>query len=373
MEDKIYVTRPTLPKLQGFLEMVEDIYNRRWLTNFGHYERELKAKLASFLDVNNLILTSNGTSALMLALRALNLPRGSEVITTPFTFIATLESIIWNQLIPVFCDIRYDNFTLNAEHIESIISKRTKAILGVHVYGYPCDVDKINEIAKQYHLKVIYDAAHVFNTKINNIGIGKFGDLSAFSFHATKLFNTLEGGAVSCNSVALSKKIEQMSNFGIKSEEKIEYQGLNAKMNEFEAAWGLCNLKIIKSEISKRKKIFELYNRELGNLNCVKIFSLPDNITNSYQYYPIRILDSKKSQNSRRDKIYDELKSKGIYSRKYFNPLCSDVPFLKEFRKDGELPVANLIKKQILCLPFYGNLSESEIEEIVEIIKKYGR
>lgn len=373
MHNKVYVTCPTLPNSEDLIKLVGDIYERKWITNFGFYEAELLKKLKDFLDLKYLNLTSNGTSALMIALKALNLPKGSEVITSPFTFIATSEAIVWNNLVPVFCDIRPDNFTINAEHIESLITKKTKAILGIHVYGYPCDVIKIRDIARQYKLKVIYDAAHAFNTRIDDAGIGRFGDVSAFSFHATKLFNTIEGGGISSSSSFLSKRIKELCNFGISSEEKISYLGLNAKMNEIEAAWGLCNLKNINLEIKKRKKISELYKSEFTNLPYIKIFNLPKNITNSYQYFPIRVFDKETTIETNRDKIYLDLKNKNIYSRKYFNPICSDVPFLKKYKKDGKLSVANLIKKQILCLPFYGDLSNNDIERIIESIKKYGR
>ncbi len=264
--DKIYVTSPLLPNINDVNSLIEDIWQSKWLTNMGKYHNLLESKLKEVLKVKNVSLFNNGTIALLVAIKALNLPEGSEVITTPFTFAATPHSIIWNKLKPVFCDIEPDTMTIDANKIEELITPQTSAIIGVHVYGFPCDVEKIDKIAKKYNLKVIYDAAHAFSTEINGRGIGTFGDITMFSFHATKLFNTIEGGCLTYNDDSLVRKIYNLRNFGIQSEELVEDVGINGKMNELQAGIGLLNLNLFREEQEKRKKIKYLYDCGLKTL-----------------------------------------------------------------------------------------------------------
>ena len=252
---KIFVTQPLLPNIDNYTEQIKDIWESKWLTNMGAKHNELEEKLKAVLKTPNVQLFNNGTIALLTAIKALNLPYGSEVITTPFTFAATPHCIAWNGLKPVFCDIEPNTMTIDANKIEALITPNTSAIVGVHVYGFPCDVEKIDKIAKKHNLKVIYDAAHAFSTEINGVGIGNFGDVTMFSFHATKLFNTIEGGCLTYTNDDLVKKIYNLRNFGIQSEELVEDIGINGKMNEFCAAMGLENLKIFKAEQEKRKQI----------------------------------------------------------------------------------------------------------------------
>ena len=300
-------------------------------------------------------------------MKALDLPAGSEVITTPFTFAATPHCIAWNGLKPVFCDIEADTMTIDADKIEQLITKNTSAILGVHVYGFPCNVNKIETIAKKHNLKVIYDAAHAFSTEINGTGIGSFGDITMFSFHATKLFNTIEGGCLTYNNDCLKQKIYNLRNFGIRNEELVEEIGINGKMNELQAAVGLLNLELFKDEQKKRKKLKIMYDDFFSNIDGIKIPQMPANVSNSYQYYPIIIEDSFAVT---RNRLYDELKKFNIYTRKYFYPLCSDYECYKDLEsaKPKNLPVANDIKNRVLCLPFYGNLYENTTSEIMERI-----
>src|SRR5574344_573046 len=285
--DKIFVTRPLLPNLSSLETHLNDIWESKWLTNMGSKHNELENKLKDVLKVPNVSLFNNGTIALLVAIKALDLPYGSEVITTPFTFAATPHCITWNGLKPVFCDIEPSTMTIDADKIESLITPNTSAILEVQVYGFPCNVEKIDKIAKKYNLKVIYDAAHAFSTEINGRGIGTFGDITMFSFHATKLFNTIEGGCLTYNDENLKRKIYNLRNFGIQSEEVVADVGINGKMNEFQAAMGLENLKIYKEEQQKRAKVKAFYDEHLSKIKGLRIPKMPDNVTNSYQYYPI--------------------------------------------------------------------------------------
>ena len=367
LEDKIFVTQPLLPSLQDVYTQIEEIWESKWLTNMGKKHNLLEEKLKKILKVNNVSLFNNGTIALLVALKALDLPAGSEVITTPFTFAATPHCIAWNGLKPVFCDIEADTMTIDADKIEQLITKNTSAILGVHVYGFPCNVNKIETIAKKHNLKVIYDAAHAFSTEINGTGIGSFGDITMFSFHATKLFNTIEGGCLTYNNDCLKQKIYNLRNFGIRNEELVEEIGINGKMNELQAAVGLLNLELFKDEQKKRKKLKTMYDDFFSNIDGIKIPQMPANVSNSYQYYPIIIEDSFAVT---RNRLYDELKKFNIYTRKYFYPLCSDYECYKDLEsaKPKNLPVANDIKNRVLCLPFYGNLYENATSEIMERI-----
>lgn len=367
MNKTIYVTQPLLPNLDKFYSEIAQIYESKWLTNMGKKHNELEEKLKSILKVPYGSLFNNGTIALLTAIKAMDLPKGSEVITTPFTFAATPHCISWNDLKPVFCDIEPNTMTIDADKIESLITPNTSAILGVHVYGFPCDVEKIDKIAKKHNLKVIYDAAHAFSTEINGKGIGTFGDITMFSFHATKLFNTVEGGYLTYNNPDLVKKIYNLRNFGIRGEELVEEVGINGKMNELQAAWGLLNLEIYKDEQEKRRKIKEFYDTNLKQIKGIRIPKMPDGVTNSYQYYPIVIEDDYPIT---RNEIYDNFKKINIYTRKYFYPACIDYECYKNNLevKIGRFRVTNDIKNRVLCLPYYGSLTQEILQTICDNI-----
>lgn len=368
MDKKIFVTQPLLPNIKDFEKHVKDIWESKWLANMGAKHNELETKLKDVLKVPNVSLFNNGTIALLTALKAMNLPYGSEVITTPFTFAATPHCIVWNNCKPVFCDIEPNTMTIDADKIESLITPNTSAILGVHVYGFPCDVEKIDIIAKKYNLKVIYDAAHAFSTEINGKGIGTFGDITMFSFHATKLFNTIEGGCLTYNDETLKKKIYNLRNFGIQSEEIVEDVGINGKMNEFQASMGLENLKIFREEQNKRQIIKSIYDKNLSMITGIRVPQIPNYATNSYQYYPIVIENDYPIS---RDDLYDKFKSMNIYTRKYFYPACHDYECYKNDLavKLADLSVVDDIKHKVLCLPYYGNLEHSIANKICEVIQ----
>lgn len=367
-EEPIYVTQPLLPHLNDLKLEIEKIIESKWVTNQGQKHNLLENKLKKVLKVPNVSIFNNGTIALLTALKALDLPIGSEVITTPFTFAATPHCISWNDLKPVFCDIKPNNMTIDAEKIESLITRNTSAILPVHVYGFPCDITKIDQIAKEHDLKVIYDGAHTFSTEISGEGIGTFGDITMFSFHATKLFTTLEGGCLTYNNPNLKEKIYNLRNFGIKNEEEVVDIGINGKMNEIQASIGLLNLKLYKDEQIKRKKVKQTYIEQLKDVNNIKMPEMPKNISDSYQYFPIIIEEEYPIS---RDKIYDELKKYNIFARKYFYPICSDYEPYKNLKSSSldNLPVANDLKNKVLCLPYYGSLKSEIVVQICEIIR----
>ena len=285
---KILVTRSSMPPYEEYTEAIRDIWDTHWLTNMGKYHNELEKQLKEYLGVNGLSLFTNGHMALELALQAMNL--SGEIITTPFTFASTTHAIIRNGLTPVFCDINNIDFTIDVSKIEALITDKTSAILPVHVYGNICDVEKIEQIANKYGIKVIYDAAHAFGVRYKGIGIGNFGDASMFSFHATKVFNTIEGGAISFHdNDEFSQKLYRLKNFGIKNEETVDDIGANAKLNEFSAVMGLCNLKHIGTELEKRKQIVNTYMNELSSINGIQLPNPQKNTDPNYAYFPIVI------------------------------------------------------------------------------------
>ena len=363
----IYVTRPMLPDLKEFQHELEEIWDSQWLTNNGPKHQKLEKEICRLLKVPNISLFNNGTIALLVAINSLRV--NGEVITTPFTFAATPHVLAWNGITPIFCDIDENSMNIDASKIEQMITPKTTAILAVHVFGTPCDVQKIQEVADRYGLKVIYDAAHAFNTQIDGGGIGNFGDITMFSFHATKLFHTAEGGALSFNDGNLKQRIDLLKNFGIKNEEEVMLAGINGKMNEIQAALGLVNLKYMEAERSKRKIVSETYRQCLSGIEGITLGELPSNVQPSYQYFVIRI-DRQKFGISR-DEVYNRLKEYNVYSRKYFYPLCSDYACYKQLPSahPDNLPVAKKIVKEVLCLPFYGNLDVSTVEQICNILK----
>lgn len=361
--DKILVTKSSMPAYEEYIEMIKPLWESHWLTNMGAYHKELELKLKTFLNVPQVSLMVNGHMALEMAIQAMNFPAGGEVITTPFTFISTTHAIVRNGLKPVFCDIKLEDYTLDEKKIETLITDKTVAIVPVHVYGNICNVEEIEKIASKYNLKVIYDACHAFGEKCNGVGVANFGDASVFSFHATKVFNTIEGGAVSFSSEEFYQKLYNLKNFGIRGEELVEAVGANAKMNEFSAAMGLCNLNHIEENIQLRRKKVSCYIDKLQSCSKVIIPTYRDNIGYNYGYFPVRFMDK-----ATRDNVYNTLKSKDIYSRKYFFPLTSDAECFHNEYENSDLKIARMVSDCILVLPLYPDIDESSIDIIVDTI-----
>lgn len=361
---KIQVTKSSMPPLNEYVEEIQDLWESHWLTNMGVKHRKLQEELKEYLGVNNIDLLTNGHMALELTLQALNLQ--GEVITTPFTFASTTHAIVRNGLEPVFCDINSDDYTIDVSKIESLITDRTCAILPVHVYGNICNIEEIDRIAKKYGLKVIYDAAHTFGETYKGIGVGNFGDASCFSFHATKVFNTIEGGAVCYKDNELGEKIYNLKNFGIRGTECVESVGANAKMNEFQAAMGLCNLRHIDEEILKRKKVVERYRERLAGVEGIQLNIEQEDVKSNYAYFPI-VFDEKKFGKSRNE-ILESLKKQDIFSRKYFYPLTNTFECFHKKYNVGQTPTALHISKRVLTLPLYAELSFEDVDKICDII-----
>ena len=368
MKKQILVTESSMPTLDEYVEEIKSIFESKWLTNNGEKHKELESKLKEYLGVKNISLFCNGHLALMTAIKAMNFPEGSEIITTPFSFSSTTHAIVENGLVPVFCDINDKDYTIDVSKIESLITEKTVAILPVHVYGHICDVEAIDKIAKKHHLKVIYDAAHVFGVKYKNKNITTYGDISMLSFHATKVFNTIEGGALVYNDSNLKDLIDKLKNFGINGPEKVEYVGINAKMNEFAAAMGLCNLRHINEEIEKRSKVYNRYVERLSNIDGITISKSQENVTNNYAYFPI-VFD-KKIFGKSRDEVMDELKEENIFTRKYFYPLINDYDCYKDKYSSKDTPIAKKISDNVLTVPMYANLSLDDVDRICDIILK---
>lgn len=367
ISNPIYVTKSFLPPMEEYVEEIKYIWESSWLTNNGLLHNSLEQKLTNYLKVISSTLFVNGTLALETALEALNLE--GEVITTPFTFAATTHAISRKNLTPVFGDIEPNTFNLDPTKIEELITDKTSAIVPVHVFGNPCDVKAINKIANKYNLKVIYDAAHAFGVTVEGKGIGTFGDVSMFSLHATKVYNSIEGGLLTCPDQSLQRKLNLLKNFGISGPENIDTVGTNAKMNEFQAAMGLVNLRYIESEIEKRKKIAYLYRELLTGIDGITSLEDIQGVKHNYSYFPIIVNED---FGVTRDVLHRELENYNIFTRKYFYPLCVDFACYKEEFIDtkSRLPIANKVSEEILTLPIYGSLSEGEIEYICESIKK---
>ena len=362
----IYVTEPFLPPLEEFQGYLKDIWQSKWLTNNGKYHQLLEKALCDYLGVKHISLFSNGTLALVTALQVLRIT--GEVITTPYSFVATTHALWWNNIKPVFVDIEPGSFNLDPKKIEAAITPKTTAVLPVHVYGNPCNVKAIQEIADTYGLKLIYDAAHAFGVKLNGTSVANFGDLSVLSFHATKIFNTFEGGAIVCHDEKIKKRIDYLKNFGFAGETTVVEPGINAKMNEFQAALGLLQLKHIDQSIEKNKQIALIYRKHLGDVNGIKIFHDIKNVQHNYSYFPL-LIDKEKYGKSR-DDIYDALKKSNIYTRRYFYPLISQFPAYRglESAKDGLMPVAEKTTQEVLCLPIYPDLDKETVRKITDFI-----
>ena len=370
--ERIYVTRPVLPSIEEVTQKLQDIWAAKWLTNNGPQHSMLEKELTQFLKVPYLSLFNNGTIALMVACQSLRL--SGEVITTPFTFAATPHVLSWNNITPIFCDIDAETMNIDAAKIESVITPHTTAILAVHVFGTPCDVEKIQTVADSYGLKVIYDAAHAFGVEIGGRGIGNFGDISMFSFHATKLYHTVEGGALVHGDKNLKPRIDLLKNFGIKNEDEVVMPGINGKLDEVRAAIGRIMLNYVADENKKRCNLHKIYNEELSNVEGVKLMpAVAENVKLNYQYYVIRI--DEKIFGASRDEVYNEFKNYNVYTRKYFHPLCSDYTCYRQLNsaRSENLSVANLIGSQVLSLPMYGELSENDVRKICAILKSFKR
>jgi dTDP-4-amino-4,6-dideoxygalactose transaminase len=363
----VYVTQPALPDLQDFIPYLEKIWENKWLTNNGPFHQQLEKELAAFLGVPYLSLFVNGTLALVTALQVLRI--SGEVITTPYSFVATSHSLWWNNIKPVFADIEPNFCNLDPEKIEAAITPKTTAILPVHVYGNPCNVEQIQEIADVYGLKVIYDAAHAFGVSYKGQSICNYGDLSILSFHATKVFNTMEGGAIICHDEVTKKRIDYLKNFGFAGETKVMAPGINSKMNEMQAALGLVQLKLYDRNVEKRKSIVEIYRRKFTDIPGISFLPDRKNTQPNYAYFPV-FLDEKEYGMSR-DQLYLKLKQNGIYGRRYFYPLISEFPMYKglDSANPENLPMAKKIAEQVICLPLYPDLDLEFVEAIVENIQ----
>lgn len=358
---KINVTRSSMPSYEEYCEAIKPIFESRHLTNMGPIHNEFMEKVGDYLDVGNVSLFTNGHLALCVAIRALGLT--GEVITTPFTFASTTHAIVDCGLTPVFCDINPDTYTIDADKIEALITEKTSAIIPVHVYGNVCDVEKIDAIAKKHNLKVIYDAAHVFGVKIGDRGIGTYGDISMFSFHATKVFNTIEGGCLTYSDKSLESKITSLRNFGITSPESVDYVGTNAKMNEFQAAMGLCNLKRIDECITSRKEAEKVYRERLENVPEIKLCPIQGNVIRNHAYFPVVFEGYKLT----RDEVMQKLAQNDIFARKYFYPITNEFSCYKGKYK-GETPIAKEISEKVLTLPMYEGLTKEDVNRICDVI-----
>lgn len=360
----IQVTRSSMPEFDEYINEIKDIWDTHWLTNMGSKHKKLQSELKDYLDVDNVELLTNGHMALELSMQALGLE--GEVITTPFTFASTTHAIVRNGLVPVFCDINPVDFTIDTTKIEELITDKTCAIVPVHVYGNICNIEEIERIAKKHNLKVIYDAAHTFGEKYKGKGIGSFGDVSCFSFHATKVFNTIEGGAACFKDSEFGKELYKLKNFGISGPETVDGVGANAKMNEFCAAMGICNLKHIDEEIEKRRIAVERYRSHLDGVKGIKLSPIQKDVHSNYAYFPV--LFDEKVFGAGRDEIFDQLAQNGIGARKYFYPLTNSFACFNGKYDVNSTPVALEISNRVLTLPLYADLSLEDVDRICEII-----
>ena len=364
----ILVTKPTLPPFEEYTSLIQKIWEKRWLTNSGPLHELLRENLAAYFNLTreNISLFTNGHQALEATLHSLNLPKGSEVITTPYTFASTTHAIVRCGLKPVFCDISYKDYNIDVAKIEGLITENTSAILPVHVYGTPCDVDKIQEIADRHGLKVIYDAAHAFGVSLNGRSLCSFGDASMLSFHATKVFNTVEGGAIISRHTNVPAKADRYKNFGMEGQEDFVEAGTNAKMSEVHAAMGICNLQHIEESIAARKKVCETYDAALDGVSGLKILKRVDGVVPNYAYYPILVEGEFPLT---RDELADVLREQEIFSRKYFYPIVTEFSCYKGMYPFAEDSVAKYVSERILCLPVYDTMSQIELNKILNVLK----
>ena len=366
MDNKlITVTSPLLPSLDEFVPMLQDIWNRKWLTNNGHYHEELEKALADYLGVKYISLFTNGTLPLITALQAMRIT--GEVITTPYSFVATTHSIWWNGLKPVFVDVDETTGNIDPEKIEAAITPHTTAIMPVHVYGTPCNMERIQEIADIYGLKIIYDAAHAFGVRVNGESVLKAGDMSTLSFHATKVYNTIEGGALICHDEATKKRIDYLKNFGFAGETTVVAPGINSKMDEIRAAYGLLNLKQVDNAIAKRKAIADKYREALKNIDGIRFLPDIEGVRHNYAYFPIFV---SKEYGISRDELYALLQKHNIYGRRYFYPLISTFSAYKglDSANPANLPIAHKLADQVLCLPMFAALDEEGVNRVIDVV-----
>lgn len=367
MNEATYVTRPLMPSIEEYCEEIRSIWDVRWLTNMGAKHQQLESELEKYMEVPRVGLVVNGHMALEIALQALNIK--GEVITTPFTFVSTTHAISRSGAKPVFCDICEDDYTIDTSMIERLISDKTEAIMPVHVYGNVCKVDEIEKIAKEHGLKVIYDAAHAFGVKYKGKDVAGYGDASCYSFHATKVFNTIEGGAICTNNTELYESVLRIRDFGIKSDDDVTDIGTNAKMNEFSAAMGICNLRHFQDAIMHRKEIYTLYCEKLSLIPGIRINKIQDNVESNYAYYPIVIDPILYGHN--REELMEYLKGKNIYTRKYFYPIISKMPCYSACYSCENTPIAEKISESVLTLPIYDSLDLDTADYICALISEY--
>jgi len=363
MNNEILLMKPYMPPLHEFHSYLERIWESRWLTNGGTIHSEFEKALCDYLGVNHICLFANGTLALIIALKALNLK--GEIITTPFTSVATAQSIYWNNLKPVFVDIQETDLNINIVEIERAITPNTSAILPVHIFGNPCNIDQINQLAQKHNLKVIYDAAHCFGVQLNGTSLCNFGDLSALSFHATKVFNTVEGGVIICHDKATKNHIVALKNTGLSSSYKLVGYGLNAKMNEIQSAFGMVQLKYVDKVIAYRKTATLKYRELLENVKGLRLINDKKCVKHNYTYFPVII--NPEEFGATRDELSNYLKNKNIFTRKYFHPLITDYPEFNIF-KTSDLSVARKIADNVLCLPLFHDITLDEITAVVDSI-----
>ncbi len=364
MDNKILVTRSSMPTLDEYVEEIRPIWDSHWLTNMGIKHKELQENLSRYLGVEHVDLLTNGHMALELTLQAMNLQ--GEVITTPFTFASTTHAIVRNGLTPVFCDIDPETYCMDVSKIEKLITDRTCAIMPVHVYGNVCNTEEIERLANKYELKVVYDAAHAFGETYKGKGIGSYGDASCFSFHATKVFNTIEGGAVCFRDKQLGTKLYELKNFGIHGPEEVSAVGANAKMNEFCAAMGLCNLRHIGEEIAKRKAVAERYRERLGDVDGIQLNCVQKEVQSNYAYFPV--VFEEKLFGASRGEVFDKLAENGIGARKYFYPLTNTFECFHGKYDVTKTPIALHISKRVITLPMYADLSLKDVDRICDIV-----
>lgn len=363
MTKPIYVTQPALPELKDFIPYIEQIWENKILTNCGPLHQQLEQELCEYLGVKYISLFNNGTIALITALQALGLEKG-EVITTPYTFVATAHSIVWNNFIPVFVDINNETSNIDPQKVEGAITDKTVAIMPVHCYGIPCDVEALKRIADKHSVKLIYDAAHAFGVHHNGQSLLNYGDLSVISFHATKVFNTFEGGAVVSHTEEMKKKIDRLRNFGIVDEHTISEVSLNGKLSEIHSALGLLQLKDIDGYLNSRKLIDELYRTLLNEVKGIRCLQRTASDVDNYSYFPI-IVDE--SFSLTRDELFEKFKENNIYVRKYFYPIMNELDIYKQYV--GDTPKAKWLSEHVLCLPMYPSLSLDEVALIVTVLK----
>ena len=366
---RILVTRSSMPEYEEYIEEIKDIWDSHWLTNMGAKHNELEKELEKYLKVDHVSLFSNGHMALELLIQALHLT--GEVITTPFTFASTTHAIVRNGLTPVFCDVNPEDYTMDVSKIEALITDKTSAIIPVHVYGNLCDVEAIEAIAQKHHLKVIYDAAHTFGVTYKGRGVATFGDASMFSFHATKVFHTIEGGAVCFNGEqnGLKEDLYGLKNFGIRNEVVVDAVGANSKMNEFQAAMGLCNLRHLDGEIEKRSRVVARYREHLNGVPGIKLVQPQKDVKPNYAYFPVVFDETVLGYG--RDDIYEMLKQHDIFTRKYFYPLTSEFQCYSDRYDAKDTPVALETSKRVLTLPLYADQDLSDVDRICELILGY--